>query len=254
MVPKKRPILFFIPKLSFTIFFPYFSGGVDSRPERLFWHQYGSNWTLYYAAADKNHRGILYRKMSSSNKAAMQERFWQEQCTWWKDNSTFDDQILEERKCGWCPQRPKSFIVRHNSWEYSEFTGAPWGIPQKINTREHQFWGSSMMTLSSFLTKFRSWRGKLIKIKQNEKHFMKVWVKGLKMTLVCWIWTIWTISTTMAFVGHLLHFPFPKIWPSNVELSFYKVHCSCRNLSFITTVSKLILWQNTPRWFLSAAA
>ena len=34
--PKKRPILFFIPKLCFTIFFPYFSGGKDSRPGRFF--------------------------------------------------------------------------------------------------------------------------------------------------------------------------------------------------------------------------
>ena len=36
VAPKKRPILFFIPKLCFTIFFPYFSGGVDSRPRRFF--------------------------------------------------------------------------------------------------------------------------------------------------------------------------------------------------------------------------
>ena len=97
------------------------------------WHQYGSNWTLYYAAGDKNHWGILYCKISSSDTAAMQERFWQEQCTWWKDNSTFGGQIWEGRKCGRCLQRLASFIVQHNSWEYSEFTGMPWRIPQKIN-------------------------------------------------------------------------------------------------------------------------
>ena len=128
------PCFVFHPKAVFDNFFPCFSGAVDSRPGRLFWHQYGSNWTLYYAAADKNHRGVLCRKISSSDTAAMQERFWQEQCTWWKDNSTFDGQISEDRKCGRCPQRPTSFIVRHNSWEYPEFTGTPWGIPQKINT------------------------------------------------------------------------------------------------------------------------
>ena len=44
-----------------------------------------------------------------------------------------------------------------------------------------------MMTLSSFLTKFRSARDKLIKIKQNEKHVVKMSVKGLKMTLADWI-------------------------------------------------------------------
>ena len=69
------------------------------------------------------------------------------------------------------------------------------------------------MTLSSFLTKFRSARGKLIKIKQNEKHFVKMSVKGLKMTLADWIWTIWTMFTTVALVGHLLHetLNFPSI-------------------------------------------
>ena len=131
--PKKAPYFVFHPKVVFYNFFPYFSGGVDSRPGRLFWHRYGSNWTLYYAAADKNHRGILYRKISSSDTVAMQERFWQEQCTWWKDNSTFGGQIWEGRKCGRCLQRLASFIVQHNSWEYSEFTGMPWRIPQKIN-------------------------------------------------------------------------------------------------------------------------
>ena len=94
------------------------------------------------------------------------------------------------------------------------------------------------MTLSSFLTKFRSCRGKLIKIKQNEKHFVKISVKGLKMTLACWIWTIWKVLTTVAFVGHLLHFLSPAIWPPSVELSFYQVHCSCQNLSCIASVRR----------------
>ena len=112
----------------FYIFSSYFSGGVDSRPGRFFWHQFGSKWTLYYAGVDKNHRGILCRKISSSDTAVMQERFWQEQCTWWKDNSTFGGQISEDRTCGKCSQRLRSFIVRHNSWEYSEFTGTSWDI------------------------------------------------------------------------------------------------------------------------------
>ena len=126
---------------------------------------------------------------------------------------------------------------------------------KKLAFREHQFLGSSMMTSSSFFTKFRSYRGKMIKMKQNEKHFGKISVKGLKMTLACWIWTISTISTTVGFVEHLLHFLSPEIWPPNIELSFYQVHCSCQNLSCIAAVSEeLILWQSTPRWFLSTAA
>ena len=118
---------------------------------RLFWHQYGSNWTLHYAAADKNHRGVLCREISSSDTEAMQERFWQEQCTWWKDNSTFSGQISEDRKCGRCPQRPTLFIVRHNSWEYSEFTGTPWGFPRKSTRRLSQENGISKTSVLRIL-------------------------------------------------------------------------------------------------------
>ena len=34
--------------------------------------------------------------------------------------------------------------------------------------------------------------------------------------------------TTVAFVRHLLHLLSPQIWPPNVELTFYQVHCSCQ--------------------------
>ena len=34
--PKKAPYFFFHPKVVFYNFFPYYSGGVDSRPGRLF--------------------------------------------------------------------------------------------------------------------------------------------------------------------------------------------------------------------------
>ena len=135
----------------------------------------------------------------------------------------------EDRKCGSRPQRPASFTIRHNSWEYSEFTGTPWGIPQKTNTLSiKRYWHfenisfkDPLMTLISFLKKFRSCRDNLIKIKQKEKHFVKISAKGLKMTLDCWILTIWTIWTTVPFVGHLLHFLPADIWLPNVELSFY---------------------------------
>ena len=109
--------------------------------------------------------------------------------------------------------------------------------------------------LSSFLTKFRFCRGKLIKIEQSEKNSLKISFKGLKMTLACWIRMIWTMSTTVAFVRHPLHLLSPKIWPSNVELTFYQVHCSCQNLSCIVAVSEeLIFWQSVTQQFLSAAA
>ena len=67
---------------------------------------------------------------------------------------------------------------------------------KKLAYWENHFWESSMMTLSSFPIKFRSCRGKLIKIKQDEKRFVNISFKGLKMTLACWIWMIWTMLTT----------------------------------------------------------
>ena len=119
---------------------------------------------------------------------------------------------------------------------------------KKLGFREHQFWRSSMMTLSSFRTKFWSCRGKLIKIKQNDKQFVKISLKGLKITLACWIWIIWTMLAIVAFVGHLLRFLSPEIWPPNVELSFCQVYCSCQNVSCIAAVSEeLILCQKN--WF-----
>ena len=36
---------------------------------------------------------------------------------------------------------------------------------------------------------------------------MKTSVKELKMTLACWIWTIWTMLTTVVFVGHPVILP-----------------------------------------------
>ena len=104
MVQKKRPIFF--PFQSCVLnFFPYFSGGVDNRSGRFFWHQYGSNWVIYYAAADNNLRGVLCHKISSPDTAEMQDRFWQKQCTWQKDNLTFGGQISEDRKCSRCPTK-----------------------------------------------------------------------------------------------------------------------------------------------------
>ena len=72
---------------------------------------------------------------------------------------------------------------------------------KKLAFREHQFWGSSIMNLSSFVTKFKSCRGKLIKIKQNEKSFCEDISQRIEMTLACWTWTIWTMLTTVDFEG-----------------------------------------------------
>ena len=217
---KKRPILLFIPKLCCTIFFPYFSGGVNNRPGRLFWHQYGSKWTLYYAAADKiietyfAAKSVLKNSKNlpkNSDTAAMQEYFGRNNVP---DGRAIQRLVAKFRKTGSVADAHKgldrlSFSIipenihnlrkRHEDFPENQYTF----FHKKLAFQEDQFWGFSMMTLSSFLTKFWSCRGKLIKIKQNKKHFVKISVNRLKMTLTCWIWTM---LTTVAFVGHLLHF------------------------------------------------
>ena len=110
-----------------------------------------------------------------------------------------------DRHCssfGIIPENIQNLRERHEDFPENQHAV----LHKKLAFREHQFWGSFMMTLSTFLTKSRSCRGKLIKIKQNQKHIGKisVTVKGLKMTLACCIWRIWTMLTTVAFVGHLL--------------------------------------------------
>ena len=55
---------------------------------------------LYYAAADKNHWGVLWCKISSSDTATMQGRFWQKQCTWWKDQFWKTESAADDHK-GW---------------------------------------------------------------------------------------------------------------------------------------------------------
>ena len=42
------------------------------------------------------------------------------------------------------------------------------------------------------------------------------------------------------------HLP-SEIWPPNVELSFYQVHCSCQNLSCIVAVSEELIWRQSTR-------
>ena len=76
---------------------------------------------------------------------------------------------------------------------------------KKLVFQENYFWGSSMMTLNSFYTKFISCRGKLIKIKQNEKHFVRChskdwkwpWLVGFKWFEWCRpLWPLWGICYT----------------------------------------------------------
>ena len=75
VVPKSALFCFSFQSRVLQSFFLSFSGGLDSMPGRFFWHQYGSNWTIYYAAADKNLRSIFCHKTSSSDVALMLRDF-----------------------------------------------------------------------------------------------------------------------------------------------------------------------------------
>ena len=105
-----------------------------------------------------------------------------------------------------------------------------------------------MMTLSTFLTKIRSCRGKLIKIKQNEKPFCEDISHRIENDRGLLYLNDWNDVDHCVLCGHLLHFLSPEIWPPNVEWSFCQVHCPCQNLSCIAAVSvEMILWQSTLR-------
>ena len=105
-----------------------------------------------------------------------------------------------------------------------------------------------MMTLSTFLTKIRSCRGKLIKIKQNEKPICEDISHRIEDDRGLLYLNDWNDVDHCGLCGHLLHFLSPEIWPPNVEWSFCQVHCPYQNLSCIAAVSvEIILWQSTLR-------
>ena len=144
--PKKCSILFFIPKLCFTIFFPYFSGGVDSRPGRFFWHQYGSKLTLYFAGADKNHQGVLCRKISSSDTAAVQEIFGRKNvpdgrtiqrlvAKFWKTDACSISEL--SGRCSQSRDRSSFGIILENIQNFPENQHAV--FHKKMASQEHQF-------------------------------------------------------------------------------------------------------------------
>ena len=145
---KQGPYFAFHPKVVFYNFFPFFFRLCRQQAWEILLTPIRSNWTLYYTLADENHWGVLWHKIDFFDTAAMQERFWQEQCTdgrtiqrlvakFQKTESVADShkchKCHECNKCSRCLQMPTSFIIQHNSWEYSEFMGTPWGIPHKIN-------------------------------------------------------------------------------------------------------------------------
>ena len=171
-----------------VVFYNFFS---------IFFKWCRQHWMLYYAAADKNHWRVLCRKISTSETVAMQEKFWQEQCTWQKDNSTFGGQISGDRKCGKFPQRPQcSTLLSHNSSEYTEFAGTPWGISQKINTPSLR----------------RNWRGKgeliWIQFSTNKMELQPIVLTDLWNFLACIFLVIDSFRIAPTSLGH----PTPLAW------------------------------------------
>ena len=118
--PKKStPFCFLSQSCVLQNFFPYFSGGVDSRPGRFFWHQYGSKWTLYYAAADKNHRGVLCRKISLLGRNNVPDRRTIQRLVakFWKTASVVDDHKGRDRSSfGIIPENIQNLRERHEDF------------------------------------------------------------------------------------------------------------------------------------------
>ena len=65
------------------------------------------------------------------------------------DGRTIQRLVAKFRKTD--ARKPRSFIVRHNSWEYSEFTGTPWGFPRKSTRRLSQENGISKTSVLRIL-------------------------------------------------------------------------------------------------------
>ena len=65
------------------------------------------------------------------------------------DGRTIQRLVAKFRKTD--ARKPRSFIVRHNSWEYSEFTGTPWGFPRKSTRRLSQENGISRTSVLRIL-------------------------------------------------------------------------------------------------------
>ena len=63
--------------------------------------------------------------------------------------------------------------------------------------------------------------GGFLKESANSKYSQELWLNDVDHCVFC---------------GHLPHFVSPEMWPPNVALSFYQVHCSCQNLSCIAAV------------------
>ena len=259
---KKSALFCFSSQSCVSQVFSYFSGGVESRPGRFFWHQYGSNCTICYAAVDKNHWGVLCLKTSSSDTAAMQERFWQEQCTWYKDNSKFGGQILGASKCSRCPT--KATVVDIVQIVQIQQTRIIFNPLTDIFIKCFSF---CFILISLPLQDLNFVRKKLKVIMEDPQNCFSQNASFLWET-ACWFsggflndvpinseysQELCRMINDVVLCGHLPQFLSSEIWPQSVELSFHQVHCYCQNLSCIAAVSEeLTLRQSMPQWFLSA--
>ena len=92
---------------------------------------------LYYAAADKNHRVLLCRKISSSDTSAIQERCWQEQLP---NGRTIQRFVAKFQKTG-------SVADAHKGQECSSLSTIPENI-QNLRQRHEDFHRKSTVCLS----------------------------------------------------------------------------------------------------------
>ena len=108
--PKKRPISFFIPKSCFTFFFSIFFRWCRQQAWEIILTPI---WIQLDDLLRSNRQPAIIEAYFATKSVlltvAMQERFWQGQCTWQKDSSKFGGQISGDRKCSRCPT--KSTVV-----------------------------------------------------------------------------------------------------------------------------------------------
>ena len=109
-VAKKAPYFIFHPKVVFYIFFSIFFRWCRQQAWEIILTPI---WIQLDDLLRSNRQPAIIEAYFATKSVlltvAMQERFWQGQCTWQKDSSKFGGQISGDRKCSRCPT--KSTVV-----------------------------------------------------------------------------------------------------------------------------------------------
>ena len=138
--PKKAPYFVFYPKVVFYNFFSIFFRWCRQQAWEIIlapiWIQVDA---ILHSSRQKSLRLTLPQnqffwhsgnagKILAGTIYMIEGQFY----VWWPN---FGRQMLTFRTEWQMLTKPRPFIVWHNYWEYSEFTGTPWGFPRKSTRR-----------------------------------------------------------------------------------------------------------------------